>query len=281
MESSSKCILSAEEENAEGTPTHATHRESVGSSSVGDTDQVKKDDNSADKKLTDEQDQSSGKKSIQTTDNPPNAARFNGSSVSRKRDGVRRPSLRFKTMREQSTGSERLGKRESLTTFVLPPAVESSQSRKDSSSSILFSHDRQSRKVRRKPSLMSLTTSQSSEPGLVRQFTQFDETSLSSTFMKRDSIASCTSVQGTILKPSIMAQGEMFSKCNKQKQWLMAIHASDPDETLPMLTKPVFLINDGGKITKQTVPKLAPHFISVKSRTLCQERFRVSKSVDK
>ncbi|XP_045110363.1 excitatory amino acid transporter-like isoform X2 [Portunus trituberculatus] len=254
MDSSSKCILPAEDESAEGTPTYATHRESVGNTSVGDTDQVTKDDNSADKKTADEQELSSGKKSIQATDNPPNATRFSGNGVGRKRDGVRKPSLRFKAMREQSTGgSERLTKRESLTTFVLPSAAESSQSRKDSSSSILFSHDRQSRRVRRKPSLMSLTTSQSSEPGITRQFTQFDETSLSSTLMKRDSIASCTSVQGTILKPSIMAQGEMFSKCNKQKQWLMAIHASDPDETLPMLTKPVFLINDGGKITKQTV----------------------------
>lgn len=100
---------------------------------------------------------------------------------------------------------------------------------------------------------MSLPTSQCSEYGMTRQFTQFDETSLDSTRMKRDSLVSCSSVHGTILKPSIMAQGEMFSKCQRQKQWLMAIHASDPDETLPMLKKPIYLVDDGGKITKQTV----------------------------
>ena len=255
MDSSIKCILSDEGESPEGTPTHATH-ESEGGTSNGDTDQqdVTKDDASIDKKSTDEQDTTTDKKAIPATDNPPNTTRFSAAGVNRKRDVVRKPSLRFKAVRDPSSGAnERLIKRDSVTTFVLPPAAEYSQGRKDSSCSALFYYDRQSRKVRRKPSLMSLTASHSSEPGITRQFTQFDESSLDSTRMKRDSLVSCTSVHGTILKPSIMAQGEMFSQCNRQKQWLMAIHASDPDETLPMLKKPVFLVNDGGKITKQTV----------------------------
>lgn len=273
MDSSSKCILSAEDESSEETPTHAIHKESEGGISNGDTDQqdVTQEDTSTGRKPTEEQDSSTGKKSVPATDNPPNTTRFSASGASRKRDGVRKSSLRFKSVRDSSTGaSERLTKRDSLTTFVLPSAAESSQGRKDSSCSTQFSHDRQSRRVRRKPSLMSLTTSQSSEPGIMRQFTQFDATSPESTQMKRDSLVSCTSLHGTILKPSIMAQGEMFSKCQRQKQWLMAIHASDPDETLPMLKKPVFLVDDGGKITKQTVATPVLFAVLVES----EEEFR-------
>lgn len=197
---------------------------------------------------------SSSKKSVQTLTNIAISKRHSSCGVNRKRDTVRKPSLRFKPMRDWTTdGSERLVKKDSQTTFVLPPAPEASQGKKESSCGILFSHDRHSRRIRRKPSLMSLPTSQSSDYGITRQFTQFDNTSLESTRMKRDSLVSCNSVHGPILKPSIMAQGEMFSKCQRQKQWLMAIHASDPDETLPMLKKPVFLVDDGGKITTQTV----------------------------
>ncbi|XP_050726346.1 excitatory amino acid transporter-like isoform X2 [Eriocheir sinensis] len=253
MDPSSRCLLSADDKSSEGTPSYTTHTKGEKGTPSGDTDQEQEFTQDTHHPASGDYVSSIGKKSVQSSDKISNPTRFSSCGVSRKRDTVRKPSLRFKPMRDSTTGvSERLTKRDSQTTFVLPPTADSSLGRKDSCG-ILFSHDRHSRRVRRKPSLMSLPTSQCSDYGLTRQFTQFDETSLDSTRMKRDSLVSCTSVHGTILKPSIMAQGEMFSKCQRQKQWLMAIHASDPDETLPMLKKPVFLVDDGGKITQQTV----------------------------
>lgn len=259
MDSSSKRLLSTNDTSPEGTPTHAAHTEGDGGTPSGDTAQVQVEitveGDPSDQKESEEQVSSSRKKSVQMSDNQSNT--LGPPLISRGSSRRRKPSLRFKS----STGAgERLTKKDSQTKFVLPPA-EPTQWRKDSACGILFSHDRQSRRVRRKPSLMSLPTSQCSEFGTTRHYShiyQFDEASLDSTAMKRDSIVSCTSVHGTILKPSIMAQGEMFSECQRQKQWLMAIHASDPDETLPMLKRPVFLVDDGGKITMQTVEMSVP-----------------------
>lgn len=247
MDSSSKCLLSEDDKS----PQRLLSHEGDGGTANRDTDQEKEEasqeDTPSDRKS--EEHEYSNKKSVQASDQP-NTTHFSSCGINRKRDTFRKSSLKFKST---PGNTERLSKKDSQTTFVLPPAGESSQGRRDPSCSSLFSHDRHSRRVRRKPSLMSPSSSQCSDYGMTRHFTQFDEASLDSARMKRDSIVSCTSVHGTILKPSIMAQGEMFSKCQRQKQWLMAIHASDPDETLPMLKKPVFLIDDGGKITKQTV----------------------------
>lgn len=258
MDPSSMRLLSADERSPEGT-TQIVHTDDKGGTLTGDNSQeqeeVTQEGMSSDRKTSEEQVSSSSKNAVQMSDNQSNITRFSSCVMGKKRDSVRKPSLRFKSVRESSTGSSvHLIKKDSQTTFVLPSAFETSHGKKDSSCATLFSHDRHSRRVRRKPSLMSLPISHCSDYGMTRQFTQFDGTSLDSAQMKRDSIVSCTSVHGTILKPSIMAQGEMFSECQRQKQWLMAIHASDPDETLPMLKKPVFLVDDGGKITKQTVP---------------------------
>ncbi|KAG7168361.1 Excitatory amino acid transporter 2-like [Homarus americanus] len=42
-------------------------------------------------------------------------------------------------------------------------------------------------------------------------------------------------------------------KTQRTKQWYMAIHASHPDETLPMLKKPVLFTDEGGNLTKEAM----------------------------
>lgn len=142
------------------------------------------------------------------------------------------------------------------------PSAGSVGCRKESSGSVFSCQDRHSsRRMKRKPSLMSITISQCSDAGPGRQFTLFhDSPAQSSKVKKRDSVASTGSVKAAILKPSIMAEGEMFSECQRRKKWLMAIHASNPDEALPLLKKPVFFVDEGGKVTKEAVTSLLLRF---------------------
>ncbi|KAK3851992.1 hypothetical protein Pcinc_041400 [Petrolisthes cinctipes] len=157
----------------------------------------------------------------------------------------RKSSFRFKSGRE----SERWrNKRESQTTLTWAATNDTDHtSRKESCDSVV------SRKSKRKMSILSISTSQCSDPLLARQYTQFEESPVSTPRKKRDSMASTGSARGggSLLKPSIMAEGEMISRCNQQRQWYMTIHTSHPDESLPMLNKPVFIVDEGGHITKE------------------------------
>ncbi|XP_069191385.1 uncharacterized protein [Procambarus clarkii] len=180
-------------------------------------------------------------------DNPPAGPTL---GINRKQDSIlRKSSFRYQTNKAASAPHDHLTKKESLTRFT---PGESAVSRKDSCGNIFSSQDRQSKRRKRKPSLMSITISQCSEAGVSRQFTQFEETP-PGTPVKRDSISSYSSVAGPLLRPSIMAQGVMFSQCQREKQWFMAIHASHPDEAVPVLKKPVLFVDEGGNITKETV----------------------------
>ncbi|XP_069951238.1 excitatory amino acid transporter-like isoform X2 [Cherax quadricarinatus] len=164
---------------------------------------------------------------------------------------LRRASHRVRSTKEALTSHESLRKKKSLTHFTTSASADP-VTRNDSRGNVFSTQDRQSKRCRRKPSLMSITISQCSDPGHARQFTHFENTPPGSP-AKRSSIVSVTSLTGPLLKPSIMAQGEMFSQCQREKQWFMAIHASHPDETVPMLKKPVLFVDEGGNITKEAM----------------------------
>lgn len=141
--------------------------------------------------------------------------------------------------------------RASTTSFSSFGSVDAASLRKRDSSGNFY--PTQSRRYKRKPSVISINRSHSSDQGLTRQFTEFEEVVPESPQRKRDSVCSTGSVAGPLLKPSIMAQGEMFSKAQREKQWYMAIHASHPDEVVPVLKKPILLVDEGGNITLKTV----------------------------
>ncbi|XP_068202652.1 excitatory amino acid transporter-like isoform X2 [Palaemon carinicauda] len=169
---------------------------------------------------------------------------------------LRRAHHQCMTMDESFGSHERRQHRDSTTSFGPCGNEFSFLRKKDSIGSYpsLSSQDRQSKKYRRKQSVLSITVSQGSEGGGNRNFTEFEDPNSPPPRRKRgDSVCSIGSVGGPLLKPSLMATGIMFSQCQKQKQWLMAIHASHPDEVVPMLKKPVLFVDEGGNLTKEAV----------------------------
>lgn len=256
MDPGSRRLLPSEDDLSEASPTHQARDQSK--HTTCDTDQQQQqggtDSGPNESRSSADRIKFTRVGAGHTSDDAPTS--YGAVGTNRKKGSVlRKSSLRFKTVSETSAPQERVTRRQSQTNSTTQAVGELAMSRQDSSGSF-STQDRHSRRRKRKPSIMSITISQCSDPGHARQFTQFEETAPQSPRKKRDSVSSATSVKGSLLKPSMMAQGEMFSQCQRQKQWFMAIHASHPDEALPVLRKPVLFVDEGGNLTMEAVKRI-------------------------
>ncbi|XP_071551036.1 excitatory amino acid transporter-like isoform X2 [Panulirus ornatus] len=250
-------LIPSEDESSSPSPIHLARNENDGRPACENDQQQQQQQGGTDSGLNDRRSSGEGIKfarvgsGLISDDNP---ASYGAVGTNKRRGSVlRKSSLRFKPVCETSAPQDLAARRQSQSNFTAHACGEPSVSRQDSSGSFFSSQEYHSRRRKRKPSLMSITISQCSDSGHARQFTQFEGTPLQSPKKKRDSVCSTTSVKGPLLKPSMMAQGEMFSQCQREKQWYMAIHSSHPDEALPMLRKPVLFVDEGGNITMEAM----------------------------